>query len=144
MPRNNYTDKQNKGSILKASVDYIRYLQRELNKARELEQKLSQMSIKNKFLMEKVRSLESLKSDKSQSGGSLQSLLESPYLGNKIEHMIKSDSTIVNLDADLNQSQINQFEQFINQHEQVDIQNLDNLLNMEGINDTLMMNNLLN
>ena len=94
--------------------------------------------------MEKVRSLESLKSDKSQSGGSLQSLLESPYLGNKIEHMIKSDSTIVNLDADLNQSQINQFEQFINQHEQVDIQNLDNLLNMEGINDTLMMNNLLN
>lgn len=138
------TDKQNKGSILKASVDYIRYLQRELSKSRELEEKLSQMTVKNKFLMEKVKSLESLRSEKSQSGGSLQSLLESPYLGNKIEHMIKSDSTIVNLDADLNNNQINQFEEYINQHEQIDMQNLDNLLNMEGISDTLMMNNLIN
>lgn len=147
MPKSNLSDKQNKGSILKASVDYIRYLQRELVKARNLEDQLSQMTIKNKYLMEKVRSLESLKSEKSQSGGSLQSLLESPSLGNRIENMIKSDSTIVNLDSNLNENQINQFEQFISQREHRDMHRLDNLdyiLNSEGIDEAFRISELMN
>ncbi|RNA29900.1 transcription factor EC-like [Brachionus plicatilis] len=94
-----------------------------------------------------MRSLESLRSEKSQSGGSLQSLLESPSIGHRLENMIRSDSTIVNLDANLNENQISQLEQFINEREQRNMQhlgNLDNFCSPVDVTDTLMMDNLMN
>ncbi|CAF0737679.1 unnamed protein product [Brachionus calyciflorus] len=128
LPKSSLNDKQNKGSILKASVDYIRNLQREVIKSRELEEKLSQMTILNRKLMEKIKSMEDLKSGDTQpqTGQSLLSLLNSPSLtsGQNLENMIKSDNTIVNFEPDLSQKQINQFEQFINQQEQTNF--LDN------------------
>lgn len=47
--------KQNKGSILKASVDYIKNLQNELNKTKELNEKFRQMSIINRKLMGRIK-----------------------------------------------------------------------------------------
>lgn len=47
--------KQNKGSILKASVDYIKTLQNELNQAKELNEKFRQMSMLNRKLMTRVK-----------------------------------------------------------------------------------------
>ena len=47
--------KQNKGSILKASVDYIKALQNELNQAKELNEKFRQMSMLNRKLMSRVK-----------------------------------------------------------------------------------------
>jgi hypothetical protein len=47
--------KQNKGSILKASVDYIKTLQNELNQAKELNEKFRQMSMLNRKLVSRVK-----------------------------------------------------------------------------------------
>jgi hypothetical protein len=47
--------KQNKGSILKASVDYIKALQNELNQAKELNEKFRQMSMLNRKLVSRVK-----------------------------------------------------------------------------------------
>jgi hypothetical protein len=54
---NQLTDKQNKGLILKASIDYIRNLESKLNKTRDLENKLNQMTVMNKKLMEQINGL---------------------------------------------------------------------------------------
>lgn len=50
--------KQNKGSILKASVDYIKNLQHQVNKTKELNDKFIQMSILNRKLMHRIKELE--------------------------------------------------------------------------------------
>ena len=46
--------KHNKGSILKASVDYIRTLQNELNKTRDMNEKFRQMTFKNSLINKKL------------------------------------------------------------------------------------------
>jgi hypothetical protein len=48
-------DKQNKGAILKASVDYIKNLQNEINRTKDLEEKLSKMTILNKMLIDRIQ-----------------------------------------------------------------------------------------
>lgn len=48
-------DKQNKGAILKASVDYIKNLQNEINRTKDLEEKLSKMTILNKLLIDRIQ-----------------------------------------------------------------------------------------
>lgn len=55
---NQLNDKQNKGLILKASIDYIRNLKGQVNRTKELEDKLSQMTLLNKKLMERINELE--------------------------------------------------------------------------------------
>ena len=47
--------KQNKGSILKASVDYIKNLQSEVSQAKELNEKFRQMSMLNRKLMNRIK-----------------------------------------------------------------------------------------
>ena len=47
--------KQNKGSILKASVDYIINLQQEVKRTKEIDEKLHQMTMLNRKLMNKVK-----------------------------------------------------------------------------------------
>jgi hypothetical protein len=47
--------KQNKGSILKASVDYIKNLQYELNKAKDFQDKFKQMSLLNRKLVTRIK-----------------------------------------------------------------------------------------
>ena len=47
--------KQNKGSILKASVDYIRQLQTELQKTKEIEDKLRQSTLMNRKLCARIK-----------------------------------------------------------------------------------------
>ena len=47
--------KQNKGSILKASVDYIRQLQNEIQKTKEIEEKLRHFSLVNRKLCNRVK-----------------------------------------------------------------------------------------
>ena len=47
--------KQNKGSILKASVDYIKNLKHEVHKSKELEEKFRQMSILNRKLINRIK-----------------------------------------------------------------------------------------
>lgn len=142
LPKSTLNDKQNKGSILKASVDYIRNLQREAVKTKELEDKLSQMTILNRKLMEKIKSIENLAKSNENQNQSLMSLVSGPSMGQKLETMIKSDSTLVNFDLNLNQKQINQFENFINQQEQqnnnyfenVDVKSLEEMLNLGTTN----------
>jgi hypothetical protein len=53
--------KQNKGSILKASVDYIKNLQSELNQTKEFSEKFRQMTLLNHKLMSRIKELESQK-----------------------------------------------------------------------------------
>ena len=50
--------KQNKGSILKASVDYIKSLKLELNRSKQVEEKLRQMALLNRKLISRIRELE--------------------------------------------------------------------------------------
>jgi len=47
--------KQNKGSILKASVDYIKNLQYELNKTKEQNERLAQLASMNQQLMDRIK-----------------------------------------------------------------------------------------
>ena len=55
---NQLSDKQNKGLILKASIDYIKNLETKISKTKELEDKLSQMTMLNRKLMERISELE--------------------------------------------------------------------------------------
>lgn len=50
--------KQNKGSILKASVDYIKELKHEVNRSKELEDKFRQMTLLNRKLINRIKELE--------------------------------------------------------------------------------------
>lgn len=47
--------KQNKGSILKASVDYIKTLENELNKSKELNERFRQMTLINRQLLNRIK-----------------------------------------------------------------------------------------
>ncbi len=47
--------KQNKGSILKASVDYIRTLQTEVHKSKELAENFKKMAHLNRELLSKIK-----------------------------------------------------------------------------------------
>jgi hypothetical protein len=55
----------NKGSILKASVDYIKYLEKELNRSKEIDDKFRQMTLINRQLVNRIKELE-LQSDLSK------------------------------------------------------------------------------
>ena len=55
---NKLTDKKNKGLILKASIEYIQNLENKLTHTKELEDKLSQMTMLNRQLMERINELE--------------------------------------------------------------------------------------
>lgn len=65
--------KQNKGSILKASVDYIKSLKHELNKSKQLEEKFRQMSLLNKKLVNRIKDLEQQQQSKVPSPDSVNS-----------------------------------------------------------------------
>ena len=47
--------KQNKGSILKASVDYIKNLQYEVKRTKELGEKFNQMTLLNRKLVNRIK-----------------------------------------------------------------------------------------
>lgn len=56
LPKSNQSDlKQNKGSILKASVDYIKQLQNEVLKIKELEEKFRNATLVNRKLSTKIK-----------------------------------------------------------------------------------------
>ena len=51
-----YSDlKQNKGSILKASVDYIHQLQAEVQRTKEIEEKLRNFALVNRKLLTRIK-----------------------------------------------------------------------------------------
>ncbi len=51
-------NKLNKGSILKASVDYIKYLENQLNRSKEIDDKFRQMTLINRQLINRIKELE--------------------------------------------------------------------------------------
>ena len=52
------SEKLNKGSILKASVDYIKFLENQLNKSKEIDDKFRQMTLINRQLINRIKELE--------------------------------------------------------------------------------------
>lgn len=59
LPKSSQSDmKLNKGTILKASVDYIKFLENELKRTKEIDDKFRQMTLINKQLVHRIKELE--------------------------------------------------------------------------------------
>ena len=86
--------KQNKGSILKASVDYIKELRHEVNRSKELEDKFRQMTLLNRKLVSRIKELEAQNSVQQSSKASPVSPF-SPQLAKQIKQ--EPQLTLLNL-----------------------------------------------
>jgi len=141
--------KQNKGSILKASVDYIKNLQYEVKRTKELGEKFNQMTLLNRKLVNRIKELESLKLQPNEKDMNVIHIKQEPQASSLFNLVTSSDypelitkNNIQNLSKSANQLRQPQFYLTSHQHQQQQqlIQH-QQLLNDNNMNLDVLLNN---